>query len=106
MANAFGPPVSARRFFGTQLHAGARNANPKLLHSRLQRRPLHPQPGRGAVWSGNDPVGFAQSSDDFLPFRLVESRLQIPVAVTEGAFTVCAGTKMQLVRRHLENRPG
>src|SRR5579862_5652587 len=41
----------------SDLCAGTRNTNAKLLHSGLQRRALDTQSGGGAVCSGDGPVG-------------------------------------------------
>src|SRR5579862_1674310 len=59
------------------LCAGTRNANAELLHSRLQSRALHPQLGRGAVGSGNGPVGLFEGRHNLLALRVVQHAAHI-----------------------------
>src|SRR6267142_5556684 len=62
----------------------ARNANTKLLHSRLQSGALHPQPGRGAVWSGNGPVGLVERRQNLFAFGVVQYGAHIAGASVWG----------------------
>ena len=101
-----------------KLSGRTRNADAELLHARLECGSVHAEERCGAVGAGNPPVGFLKRGDDFLPFRVVESRPQIALAVTahrrriasrfaqNGAFARCSGTNVQFVRRHPENRAG
>jgi hypothetical protein len=47
-------------------------ANPELPHTRLQRRTLHSQDGRGPLGPGDPPLGLPQSAQNMLPFSFFE----------------------------------
>jgi hypothetical protein len=67
---------------GSSTRSCARNADAELLHARLQRGPVHAQEGCGSVGASNLPHCSLESSNDFQPFSFLESRAQIPVALT------------------------
>src|SRR5438105_15696466 len=58
----------ADRSAPAEIKALARTGDAQLLHFRLKGGPFHGQTSRGAVWSPENPAGFAEDADDVIAF--------------------------------------
>src|ERR1700720_2983015 len=68
----------------------------ELGHLLLQSGTLHPQAGRGPLWTSHHPAGYAQDAEDMLPFG-VGQRDRRTVRPIRGR-----GSGLQVVRRDVQ----